>query len=81
MIDKYIITNIDRNIDKDDSIQLYITWTTTSTYKMVIRRVRLANIEASNLFAEQLRKEYNDVEEVPEDIELEFLANEINDKI
>lgn len=81
MIDKYIITNIDRNIDEDGSVQLYITWTTTSTCKMVIRRVRLANIEASNLFAEQLRKEYNDVEEVPEDIELEFLANEINDKI
>lgn len=81
MIDKHIITNIDRNIDEDGSIQLYITWTTTSTCKMVIRRVRLANIEASNLFAEQLRKEYNDVEEVPEDIELEFLANEINDKI
>lgn len=81
MIDKYIITNIDRNIDEDGSIQLYITWTTTSTCKMVIRRARLANIEASNLFAEQLRKEYNDVEEVPEDIELEFLANEINDKI
>lgn len=81
MIDKYIITNIDRSINEDDSIQLYITWTTTSTYKMVIRHVRLANIEASNLFAEQLRKEYNGVEEVPDDIELEFLANEINDKI
>lgn len=79
MTDKYIITNIDRNIDEDGSIQLYITWTTTSTYKMVIRRVRLANIEASNLFIEQLRKEYNGVEEVPEDIELAFLASEMND--